>query len=120
MKDAGPVGDDKRPAGAAQAGPGSVYGLGLRTENAGDFSVVGHGGSLKGVSSQIAWVPELGVGEINEAAARMLFTLTGGEGANDGLIVLQPCGEREEVERLVVELNRLPGITAKLIDLNAD
>lgn len=52
------------PAGAAQAGPGSVYGLGLRTENAGDFSVVGHGGSLKGVSSQIAWVPELGVGVV--------------------------------------------------------
>jgi len=40
--------------------------------------------------------------------------------ANDGLIVLQPCGEREEVERLVVDLNRLPGIAAKLIDLNAD
>lgn len=52
------------PAGAAQAGPGSVYGLGLRTEDAGDFSVVGHGGSLKGVSSQIAWVPELGVGVV--------------------------------------------------------
>jgi hypothetical protein len=38
--------------------------------------------------------------------------------ANDGLIVLQPCGEKEEVEQLVEELNKLEGITAKLIDLN--
>ena len=38
--------------------------------------------------------------------------------ARDGLIVLQPCGEKEEVERLVRELNRIDGITAKLIDLN--
>ncbi|HPD89592.1 MAG TPA: hypothetical protein PLU75_09010 [Oscillospiraceae bacterium] len=38
--------------------------------------------------------------------------------ARDGLIVLQPCGEKEEVERLVRELNRLDGIIAKLIDLN--
>ncbi len=38
--------------------------------------------------------------------------------ANDGLIVLQPCGEKAEIEQLVVDLNRLEGITAKLIDLN--
>lgn len=38
--------------------------------------------------------------------------------ARDGLIILQPCGEKEEVEKLVRELNRLDGITAKLIDLN--
>jgi hypothetical protein len=38
--------------------------------------------------------------------------------ANDGLIILQPIGEREEVETLVEELNSLKGITAKLIDLN--
>ena len=38
--------------------------------------------------------------------------------ANDGLIVLQPCGEKEDVEQLVKELNSLEGITAKLIDLN--
>lgn len=38
--------------------------------------------------------------------------------ANDGLIVLQPCGEKEDVERLVKDLNHLKGITAKLIDLN--
>jgi len=38
--------------------------------------------------------------------------------AKDGMIVLQPCGEKEEVERLGRELNRIDGITAKLIDLN--
>lgn len=38
--------------------------------------------------------------------------------SNDGLVVLQPCGEKEEVERLVADLNALEGITAKLIDLN--
>jgi hypothetical protein len=38
--------------------------------------------------------------------------------ANDGLIILQPCGEKEEIEQLVRELNALEGITAKLIDLN--
>lgn len=38
--------------------------------------------------------------------------------ANDGLIVLQPCGTKENVEQLVKDLNNLKGITAKLIDLN--
>ena len=38
--------------------------------------------------------------------------------ANDGLIVLQPCGTKEEVESLTAELNALEGVTAKLIDLN--
>lgn len=36
----------------------------------------------------------------------------------DGLIVLQPCGKKEDVEMLVQKLNKLDGITAKLIDLN--
>ncbi|MFA7460537.1 MAG: serine hydrolase domain-containing protein [Trueperaceae bacterium] len=50
------------------------YGLGLRTRAGyaagrlafapAGLSVVGHGGSLKGVSSQIAWAPELGVGVV--------------------------------------------------------
>lgn len=40
------------------------------------------------------------------------------ECANDGLIILQPCGEKEEIERLVRDLNGLEGITAKYIDLN--
>jgi hypothetical protein len=38
--------------------------------------------------------------------------------ANDGLILLQPCGEKEEIEQLVEELNSIEGIRAKLIDLN--
>ncbi len=38
--------------------------------------------------------------------------------ANDGLIVLQPCGTKAEVESLTAELNALEGVTAKLIDLN--
>ena len=37
---------------------------------------------------------------------------------NDGLIILQPCGTKDEVESLVRELNDLEGIKAKLIDLN--
>lgn len=51
-------------AGAAWAGPASHYGLGLRSEDAGELTFVGHGGSLKGVSSQIAWAPQLGVGVV--------------------------------------------------------
>ncbi len=38
--------------------------------------------------------------------------------AMDGLIILQPCGEKEEIEKLVKDLNALEGITAKYIDLN--
>lgn len=38
--------------------------------------------------------------------------------SNDGLILLQPCGEKEEIERLLDDLNNLAGIRAKLIDLN--
>lgn len=38
--------------------------------------------------------------------------------ANDGLIILQPCGKQEEVEQLAVDLNKLDGVTAKLMDLN--
>ncbi|MDD2218339.1 MAG: hypothetical protein PHW03_08700 [Eubacteriales bacterium] len=38
--------------------------------------------------------------------------------ATDGLIILQPCGEKGEIEQLVKELNELAGITAKYIDLN--
>ncbi|MGI6005471.1 MAG: hypothetical protein ACOX88_08700 [Christensenellales bacterium] len=49
----------------------------------------------------------LGLHEVSEDAC-----------ANDGLIVLQPCGEKEDIEQLVEDLNDLEGITAKLIDLN--
>jgi len=38
--------------------------------------------------------------------------------ANDGIIVLQPYGSKEDVEALVSELNSLEGVTAKYIDLN--
>ncbi|MDD2189419.1 MAG: hypothetical protein PHV71_00415 [Eubacteriales bacterium] len=38
--------------------------------------------------------------------------------ANDGILILQPFGEQEEVEQLVKDLNNLEGVTAKLIDLN--
>ncbi len=38
--------------------------------------------------------------------------------ANDGLVILRPCGTKEEVEKLVSDLNALEGTSAKLIDLN--
>ena len=38
--------------------------------------------------------------------------------AADGLIILQPFGEKEEIEQLVIDLNKLEGVKAKLIDLN--
>ncbi len=50
--------------GRVPAGPGSSYGLGLRIEDADGLTLIGHGGSLKGVSSYLAWVPELGVGVV--------------------------------------------------------
>ena len=38
--------------------------------------------------------------------------------SNDGVIVLQPYGSKEDVESLVRELNKLDGVTARYIDLN--
>lgn len=38
--------------------------------------------------------------------------------SNDGIIVLQPCGNKEDVEALVKELNSLEGVTARYIDLS--
>ena len=38
--------------------------------------------------------------------------------ATDGMIILQPYGEKSEIEQLVKDLNKLDGITAKMIDLN--
>ncbi len=38
--------------------------------------------------------------------------------ATDGMIILQPYGEKEEIEQLVKDLNVLEGVKAKLIDLN--
>ncbi len=51
----------------------------------------------------------LGLHEVSENAC-----------ANDGLIILQPCGEKEEIEQLVKDFNRLEGITAKLMDLSRE
>ena len=43
-----------------------------------------------------------------------------GEGrcSDDGVILLQVCGERDEVDRLMAALESTPGVTAKLMDLN--
>ena len=38
--------------------------------------------------------------------------------SNDGIIILQPYGSKEDVEALVNDLNSLKGISAKYIDLN--
>ena len=40
------------------------------------------------------------------------------ECANYGMIMLQPCGEPAEIERLVRDLNAMDGVTAKMMDLN--
>lgn len=47
-----------------------------------------------------------------------LHEVSGDSCSNDGIIVLQPYGSKEDVETLVKDLNSLEGITAKLIDLN--
>ncbi|HHT93293.1 MAG TPA: hypothetical protein GXZ66_07270 [Clostridiaceae bacterium] len=49
----------------------------------------------------------LGLHEVSEDAC-----------SNDGIIVLQPYGNKEDVEALVNELNSLEGITASYLDLN--
>ncbi|MDI9463068.1 MAG: hypothetical protein QM368_05640 [Bacillota bacterium] len=38
--------------------------------------------------------------------------------SDDGIIILQPYGNKEEVEALVKDLNSLDGVTAQYIDLN--
>ena len=38
--------------------------------------------------------------------------------ATDGMIVLQPCGEKNVIEEMVAAFNALEGVTAKLIDMN--
>ncbi len=47
-----------------------------------------------------------------------LHEVSDNECANDGLIILQPCGKKEDIKQLVKDLDNLEGITAKLIDLN--
>lgn len=43
-----------------------------------------------------------------------------GEGycSDDGVILLQTCGEKEQMEELVAQFNALDGIQAKCMDLN--
>lgn len=50
--------------GAVWCGPGARYGLGLREAGLRGLRFVGHSGGLKGVSSYVGWVPELGVGGV--------------------------------------------------------
>jgi hypothetical protein len=50
--------------GTVPAGPAGSYGLGLRRDDADGLTLIGHSGSLKGVSSHMAWAPELGVGVV--------------------------------------------------------
>jgi len=38
--------------------------------------------------------------------------------SNDGIVILQPYGNKDDVEALVNELNSLEGIKARYIDLN--
>ena len=38
--------------------------------------------------------------------------------ADDGVIMLQVCGDRETVEQMLADFNAVEGVTAKLIDLN--
>lgn len=38
--------------------------------------------------------------------------------ANDGIIILQACGEKKEIENMLEALNEMEGVTAKMIDLN--
>lgn len=80
------------------------YLIGIRMDNRGDNAVKFQAALTKNGCKIRA---RLGLHEASENAC-----------ANDGLIVLQPCGEKKEVEQLVNDLNALAGITAKLIDLN--
>jgi len=47
-----------------------------------------------------------------------LHDVSEGTCSNDGIIVLRPCGTKDDVEALVKELNNLDGVTARYIDLN--
>ena len=47
-----------------QVRPGLFYAGGQQIRSWGEISVIGHGGSLPGVSSQILWSPEMGVGTV--------------------------------------------------------
>lgn len=80
------------------------YVIGVRMDNR-----VSNAGSFQRVLTENGCKikARLGLHEVSEGAC-----------AADGIIILQPFGEKEEIEKLVQELNRLEGVKAKLIDLN--
>ena len=80
------------------------YVIGIRMDNR-----VGNASSLQKVLTENGCKikARLGLHEVSEDLC-----------ATDGLIILQPYGEKEEIEQLVKELNALEGLKAKLIDLN--
>lgn len=44
---------------------------------------------------------------------------TGGDFcSDDGVIMLQACGDQEAIGKMITDFNALDGVTAKLIDLN--
>lgn len=47
-----------------------------------------------------------------------LHEVSGDYCANDGVIILQLCGDKAGIDSLMVELGKLDGVNAKLIDLN--
>ena len=38
--------------------------------------------------------------------------------SNDGLVILQVCGDSKEIDAMLKSLNDVPGVKAKMIDLN--
>lgn len=38
--------------------------------------------------------------------------------AEDGVVILQACGEKETIDTMLTDFNAVEGITAKLMDLN--
>ncbi len=38
--------------------------------------------------------------------------------ADDGVLMLQVCGEKQVVDKMLTAFNQLDGVTAKLMDLN--
>lgn len=80
------------------------YVIGIRMDNR-----IGNAANLQKVLTQNGCKikARLGLHEVSEDLC-----------ATDGLIILQPFGEKAEIDQLVKEINALDGIKAKLIDLN--
>lgn len=51
--------------------------------------------------------------------ARLGLHEAGGDSCSaDGLVILQPCGTREEIVQLVADINNIDSAKAQLMDLN--